>query len=84
MLSNIRAGDRNQARRILNDMLANIYLSCPELVVLRARSIELMSCLSRAAIEDNPLLEPLIERNHRWTEALLEATSFEDLSMSLM
>jgi AraC-like DNA-binding protein len=84
LLSNIRAGDRNQARRILNDMLANIYLSCPELVVLRARSIELMSCLSRAAIEDNPLLEPLIERNHRWTEALLEAASFEDLSMSLM
>ncbi|MBL7114563.1 MAG: helix-turn-helix transcriptional regulator [Kiritimatiellae bacterium] len=84
LLSNIRAGDRNQARRILNDMLANIYLSSPKLVVLRARSIELMSCLSRAAIEDNPLLEPLIERNHRWTEALLEATSFEDLSLSLM
>ena len=42
-------------------------------MVLRARAVELMSCLTRAAIEDNPLLEPLIERNHAWTERLIAA-----------
>ena len=84
LLANIRAGDRNQARRILNEMLASIYMSSPKLIVLRARAIEMVSCLTRAAIEDNPLLEPLIESNHQWTERLISASSFEDLSQVLM
>jgi len=84
LLSNIRAGDRNGARRILNEMLAAIYMSSPRLVVLRARAIELVSCLTRAAIEDNPLMEPLIEINHQWTERLIRARSFESLSEELM
>ena len=84
LLANIRSGDRSAARRILNDMLAVIYLSSQQLVVLRARAVELTSCLTRAAIEDNPLLEPLIERNHAWTEQLVKARSFEDLSEVLM
>lgn len=84
LLTSIRAGDRNGARRVLNEMLAAIYLSTPRYAVLRARAIELMSCLTRAAIEDNPLLEPLIERNHAWTEKLVKAGNFEDLSHVLM
>ena len=84
LLANIRAGDRGGARRILNEMLAAIYMSSPRLVVLRARSIELLSCLTRAAIEDNPLMEPLIERNHGWTERLVRAEAFEELSEVLM
>jgi len=84
LLAHIRAGDTPGARRLLNEMLAAIYLSSPGLVVLRARAVELMSCLTRAAIEDNPLMEPLIERNHSWTERLITARSFEDLSRALM
>jgi len=84
LLACIRAGDRNGARSVLNEMLASIYMSSRELVVLRARTIELMSCLTRAAIEDNPLLEPLIERNHAWAERLVTADRFEDLSRELM
>jgi AraC-like DNA-binding protein len=84
LLAHIRAGDRSGAKRILNEMLAAIYLSSPQLVVLRARAIELISCLTRAAIEDNQLLEPLIDRNHTWTEQLIRATSFEGLSEDLM
>jgi len=84
LLANIRAGDRNAARSILNEMLATIYMSSPKLVVLRARAIELMTCLTRAAIEDSPLLEPLIERNHGWTERLVRADDFEKLSHVLM
>lgn len=84
LLAGIRAGDRNGARRILNEMLAAIYMSSPKLVVLRARVIALISYLTRAAIEDNPMMEPLIERNHQWTERLITARSFEDLSTVLM
>jgi len=84
LLSNIRAGDRNASRSILNEMLAAIYMSAPQIVVLRARVIELLTCLVRAAIEDNPLMEPLIERNHMWTEQLIHSDSFEELSEYLM
>lgn len=84
LLAMIRAGNRSEARRLLNDMLATIYMSSPKLVVLRARAVELLSCLTRAAIEDNPLLEPMIERNHAWTEKLVGAESFENLSQTLM
>lgn len=83
LLARIRAGDRPAAKQILNDMLAAIYLSSPQMPVLRARAIELISCLTRAAIEDNSLLESLIERNHTWTERLVRARSFEELSMVL-
>jgi AraC-like DNA-binding protein len=83
LLANIRAGDRNEARRILNEMLAAIFLSSPHLTVLRARAVELLSCLTRAAIEDNPLLEPLIEKNHGWTETIVHADGFESLSLLL-
>jgi two-component system response regulator YesN len=83
LLARIRAGDRPGAKQILNDMLAAIYLSSPQMPVLRARAIEMISCLTRAAIEDNTLLESLIERNHTWTEHLLRARSFEELSRML-
>ena len=84
LLACIRAGDRQGARRILNEMLATIYLSAPSLVVLRARAVELVSYLTRAAIEDNPLLEPLITRTQGWTEQLITAVDFDALSLVLM
>ena len=84
LLANIRSGNRNDARRILNEMLATIYLSSPKLPVLRARTVELITCLTRAAIEDNPLLEPLIERNHTWIEKIITAKTFDEVSIQLM
>jgi len=80
LLSLIRAGDREGARRVLNEMLAAMYMSSPRLALLRARAIEMMGYLTRAAIEDSPALEPLIERNHQWMERLIRARDFEDLS----
>lgn len=80
----IRAGDRNGARKVLNEMLGAMYLFSPKLAVLRARAIELMGYLTRAAVEDSPLLEPLIERNHQWMQKLIKAPDFETLSHVLM
>jgi len=84
LLSLIRAGDQNSARKVLNDMLGAMYLLSPKLAVLRARAIELMGYLTRAAIEDSPILEPLIERNHQWMRKLIVAPDFETLSHVLM
>ena len=84
LLSLIRAGDQTGARRVLNEMLGAMYLFSPKLPVLRARAIELMGYLTRAAVEDSPLLEPLIERNHQWMRKIINAPDFEDLSHVLM
>jgi two-component system, response regulator YesN len=84
LLANIRAGDRNGARRILNEMLTAVYMSDPDLAVLRARALELLGCLTRAAVEDNPLLETLIQQTHQWSAAVIAAPDFEAVSASLM
>lgn len=83
LLSHIRSGDQAGARRVLNEMLGAMYLSSPKLAVLRARAIEMMGYLTRAAVEDSPVMEPLIERNHRWMERLIQARDFETLSRVL-
>ncbi|MDD5678314.1 MAG: AraC family transcriptional regulator [Kiritimatiellae bacterium] len=84
LLSLIRTGDQNGARRVLNEMLGAMYLFSPKLAVLRARAIEMMGYLTRAAVEDSPLMEPLIERNHQWMQQLVSASDFETLSHVLM
>ena len=84
LLSFIKAGDRTEAMRVLNEMLAALYLTAPQLPVLRARTIELMGYLTRAAVEDSPALEPLIVRNHDWMARLIQAPDFETLSRVLM
>ncbi len=84
LLSLIKTGDRNGARKALNEMLAVMYMTSPKLGLLRARAIELMGYLTRAALEDSPLMEPLIERNHAWMARLIEAPDFEELSRTLI
>ncbi len=84
LLSLIKTGDRNGARKALNEMLAVMYMTSPKLALLRARAIELMGYLTRAALEDSPLMEPLIERNHGWMGRLIEARDFESLSRTLI
>jgi len=44
----------------------------------------MMGYLTRAAVEDSPLMEPLIERNHQWMQKLINAPDFEMLSHVLM
>ena len=79
LLALIRVGDRNGARGVLNDALADMFLRSPRPAVLRARAIELMGYLVRAAVEDSPVLEPLLERHQGWIERLVEADEFEAL-----
>ncbi|MEN8254405.1 MAG: helix-turn-helix domain-containing protein [Verrucomicrobiota bacterium] len=79
LLSHIRVGDRAGARRIFNKMLAAMFLYSPKQVVVRARAIEMMGYLVRAAVEDSPLMEPLLERHMSWIEQIVETQDFDDL-----
>jgi len=83
LMSLIRVGDRNGARRVLNRMLANMFLYSPRQPVVQARAIEMMGYLLRAAVEDNPLLEPLLEQHQEWIERILGAGDFEELCAAL-
>ena len=80
----IRSGDRNAARQVLNETLATMYLFSPDLALLRARAIEMMGYLTRAAVEDSSFLEPLIVRNYEWMDRIIKAPNFETLSHVLM
>jgi two-component system response regulator YesN len=79
LLSLIRVGNRAGARSMLNTMLAAIYLYSPREAVIRARIIEMMGYLVRAAVEDSPLLEPLLERQQKWMEQIFNTEGFEAL-----
>ncbi|MCP4603272.1 MAG: helix-turn-helix domain-containing protein [Proteobacteria bacterium] len=80
LLAQIRGGDRKAARGTLNSFLGIMFLSSPNPVVIKARAIELLGYLVRAAVENSPHLEPLIDKNHRWTAALIMTHEFEDLT----
>jgi two-component system response regulator YesN len=84
LLSHIRVGDRAGARKIFNKMLAAMFLYSPKQVVVRARAIEMMGYLVRAAVEDSPLMEPLLERHMKWIEQIVETKDFDDLCNVLM
>jgi AraC-like DNA-binding protein len=84
LLSLIRVGDRGGARKIFNKMLAAMFLYSPKQVVVRARAIEMMGYLVRAAVEDSPLMEPLLERHMNWIEKIVETKDFDDLCNVLM
>ena len=79
LLSLIRVGDRAGARKMFNRMLAAMFLYSPKPVVVRARAIEMMGYLVRAAVEDSPLMEPLLERHMKWIEQIVETKDFDDL-----
>ena len=79
LLSHIRVGDRVGARKIFNKMLAAMFLYSPKQVVVRARAIEMMGYLVRAAVEDSPLMEPLLDRHMTWIEQIVETKDFDDL-----
>ncbi len=84
LLSLIRVGDRSGARKIFNKMLAAMFLYSPKQVVVRARAIEMMGYLVRAAVEDSPLMEPLLERHMKWIEQIVDTQDFDDLCNVLM
>ncbi len=84
LLSLIRGNDRAGARQTFNKMLAAMFLYSPRQTVVRARAVEMMGYLVRAAVEDSPLMEPLLDRHMRWIEQIAEARDFADLCNVLL
>lgn len=79
LLSLMRVGDRAGARGLLNRMLAAIFLRSPNLMVLKARVVEMMGYLVRTAVEDSPMQGQLLNCHQRWIVEVLGASDFEAL-----
>lgn len=77
LLAMIRVGDRGSARRELNKLLATVFVHSTRLPLVQARMIELLGYLVRAAVEDNPMLDALVERHIQWIDRIIATKDFE-------
>ena len=80
LLSLMKAGDQKGARRELNKTLGALFSHTADIRLLKAHVIEMMGYLVRNAIEDSPQMSNLIEKNHEWMAAIIDAHDFETLS----
>ncbi|MGE5528528.1 MAG: PocR ligand-binding domain-containing protein [Patescibacteria group bacterium] len=80
LLGRVRVGDRLGAKEILNDLLGDIFLrSGGEVEVVKARLLELLIVLSRAAVEGGASLGRLFGLNYDYISRLSGIERFEDL-----
>ncbi len=80
LMSKVRIGDRIGARQILNMILASIMLKDPgDLAVLRARMLELLSVLSRSAVEGGVDANFLLKKNLEYMNKAMQIDNQQDL-----
>ncbi len=80
LLALVQAGDKKGARGELNRMLGALFSHTADIRLIKAHMIEMMGHLVRTAVENNPCMSPLIEKNHGWMGKIIEASDFEPLS----
>lgn len=79
LTSAVRKGDRNASYRLLNELLADIVQKYPNnSKEVKARILELVVVLSRAAVDGGANLKDLLSLNSRYMEDLIEINSVED------
>ena len=82
--SKVKIGDRTGAREILNSILGTILFHNPgDLGVLKARVIELLSILSRSAVEGGVDVDAMLERNLGYVTKIMQFDTQEDLCACL-
>jgi two-component system response regulator YesN len=84
LLGRVRLGDRTGAKEILNDILGDIFLrNSGNLDILKARMLELVVMLSRAAVEGGAQLDKMLGLNYELVTGILRLSTFEDLCMTV-
>lgn len=79
LLSHIRLGDKDKAYLALNDILTSAFQDPGDLKVAKARMLEIMVMLSRAAVERGETLEKLLGLNYHYIEEFSHLNSIEEL-----
>ena len=80
MLGRVRLGDKNGARAMLNELLAHIFLRSPgNMELMKARLLELVVMISRAAVESGAELERLLGLNYNFISEAADIDDYEEL-----
>lgn len=80
LLNKVRMGDRKGAKKILNEILSVIFLrSSGNVELIKARILELVIVISRAAVEGGASLDKLLGLNYSFISELSQKELFEDI-----
>jgi len=80
LLGKVKIGDRTGAKEILNSIFGTILFHNPgDLGVLKARLLELLSILSRSAVEGGVDIDVMLERNLSYVNKVMQINNQEDL-----
>lgn len=80
LLDKVRMGDRSGARKILNEILSVIFLrSAGNIELIKARALELVVVISRAAVEGGASMDKLLGFNYSYISELASMDRFEDI-----
>jgi two-component system response regulator YesN len=82
LIGKVKIGDRTGAKEILNTLLGTIMFHNPgNLNVLKARLVELLSILSRAAVEAGLDINLLLEKNLNYINKVMSIDNQQDICL---
>jgi two-component system response regulator YesN len=80
LMGKVKIGDRTGAKEILNSILGTIlFKTIGDLGVLKARLLELLSILSRSAVEGGVNTDVMLEKNLTYVNKVMQINNQEDL-----
>jgi AraC-like DNA-binding protein len=80
LLSSLRRGDNENARKALDELLALLFFSNPDnFKFMQYRAIELAVLISRAAVTSGNTREALLESNNRYLMRIQDALTIEEI-----
>ena len=84
LLSKIALGDKHESKKILNEILGYVFFaSGNDFEIIRARILELIVLLSRAAVEGGADVEEIFGLNYKYLSEIYRYQTVEDLTFWL-
>ena len=84
LLTKIALGDKQESQKILNEILGYVFFSSGnDFEVIRARILELIVLLSRAAVEGGANVEEIFGLNYKYLSEIYQYKTVEDLTFWL-
>lgn len=84
LISKLKTGDIHEAKALLNDLLGYVFFSQGiNLEIVKSRSLELCSLLSRAAIEGGATSDSILKVNNQLLTIIPTITNMDDLCYKL-
>ena len=80
LIGKVRIGDRTGAKEILNSILGTIMFQYPgDINILKARLVELLSILSRAAVEGGVDIQLMLAKNVDYINKVINVDNQQDI-----